>query len=226
MKTRLRLAATLSVLAMSVAVATPALAKPVIVEPSDRASDSLAVFYSGDGGWGSLDRKVAKRLADHGVPTVGINSLAYFSARRSPQAVADDLAANLRDYERQWGRSKVVLIGYSFGAAALPAIIPRLPSDLRAQVGHVVLIGTVPHGDLRFHPASWLNRASRDSFPVLPAIAALNGPKITCVYGDKERHDVCPDLPDAEIAKVRLPGGHHFNGDYAALGEAVLAASR
>jgi type IV secretory pathway VirJ component len=90
----------------------------------------------------------------------------------------------------------------------------------------VVLIGTVPHGDLRFHPASWLNRASRDSFPVLPAIAALNGPKITCVYGDKERHDICPDLPGAQIAKVRLPGGHHFNGDYAALGEAVLRASR
>lgn len=50
--------------------------------------------------------------------------------------------------------------------------------------------------------------------------------KITCVYGDKERHDICPDLPDAEVTKIRLPGGHHFNGDYAALGEAVLRASR
>jgi len=212
--------------ALALTLAAPASAKTVVVTPSDRASDSLAVFYSGDGGWGPLDQKVAKRLAADGVPTVGINSLAYFSARRSPQAVADDLAADLRDYGRQWGRSKVVLIGYSFGAAALPAIIPRLPEDLRAQIGHVVLIGTVPHGDLRFHPASWLNRASHDSFPVVPAIAALNGPKITCVYGDKERHDVCPDLPSTEVAKVRLPGGHHFNGDYAALGEAVLRASR
>ena len=224
MTTRVPFAAALIALALT--AAAPASAKSVIVTPSDQASDTLAVFYSGDGGWGPLDKKVAQRLAAEGVPTVGINSLAYFSAKRSPQAVADDLAAHLRDYGREWGRSKVVLIGYSFGAAALPAIIPRLPEDLRAQVGHVVLIGTVPHGDLRFHPASWLNRPSHDSFPVLPAIAALDGVKITCVYGDKERHDICPDLPDTGIAKVRLPGGHHFNGDYASLGEVVLRASR
>lgn len=215
----------LSVLAVA-AAAAPASAKSVIVTPSAQAGDALAVFYSGDGGWGPLDKKVARRLAADGVPTLGINSLSYFSARRSPQAVADDLAAQLRDYQRRWDRSRVVLIGYSFGASALPAIIPRLPEDLRAQVSHVVLIGTVPHGDLRFHPASWLNRPSHDSFDTPPAIAALTGPKITCVYGDKERHDVCPDLPEAGIAKVRLPGGHHFNGDYAALGEAVLNASR
>ena len=35
-----------------------------------------------------------------------------------------------------------------------------------------------------------------------------------------------PTLPDAEVVKVRLPGGHHFDGDYATLGEAVLRASR
>ncbi|MBO9544015.1 AcvB/VirJ family lysyl-phosphatidylglycerol hydrolase [Caulobacter sp.] len=230
----IRLAAAFSVLAtlsLAMTSASTASAKPVILAPSERSGDTLAVFYSGDGGWGPLDAKVARRLAADGVPTVGINSLAYFSARRSPQTVADDLAAELRDYERQWGRSKVTLIGYSFGADALPAIIPRLPGDLRAQIGHVVLIGTGPHGDLRFHPASWLNLAPPDSFPVQPAIAALKNVdvqdvKITCVYGDKERADICPTLPDAEVAKVRLPGGHHFNGDYAALGDAVLRASR
>lgn len=219
-----RLAAALPVLALSLAAS--ALAKPVIVTPSDEGGDTLAVFYSGDGGWGPLDQKVARRLAAEGVPTVGINSLAYFSAKRSPQAVADDLAAQLRDYERKWGRSKVTLIGYSFGAAALPGIIPLLPEDVRAQVGHVVLIGTVQNGDLRFHPNSWLNRPSHDSFAVPPAIAALTDVQITCVYGAKEHHDVCPDLPEADIAKVRLPGGHHFNGDYAALGEVVAQASR
>ena len=169
---------------------------------------------------------MARRLAAEGVPTVGINSLAYFSAKRSPQAVADDLADRLRDYEQRWGRSKVTLIGYSFGAAALPGIIPLLPETVRAQVRHVVLIGTVPHGDLRFHPASWLNRASHDSFAVPPAIAALTEVRVTCVYGAKERHDVCPALPETNIAKVRLPGGHHFNGDYAALAEVVAQASR
>ncbi len=232
--TRLRLfslsAALASVAAVCVfsaafARSTPTWTGPVVV-PSDKDGDSLAVLYSGDGGWGPLDQKVARRLADNGIPTLGVNSLAYFRKDRTPDDVAADLASHLRTYGQQWGRRKVVLIGYSFGADALPAIIPKLPQDVRAQVSRVVLIGTGPDGDLRFHPVSWLNLAPRDSFPVAPAIAALKDVKITCVYGDKERRDICPDLPDDKVAKVRLPGGHHFNGDYGRLGDAVLEASR
>jgi type IV secretory pathway VirJ component len=227
MKLRALLFAALAAVALTGVLAKPAPAwtGPIAV-PSDRPGDSLAVLYSGDGGWGSLDQKVARRLADNGVPTIGVNSLAYFRTDRTPDSVAADLAASLRAYERRWDRSRVVLIGYSFGAAALPAIIPRLPDDVRAQISRVVLIGAGPDGDLRFHPISWLNLAAQDSFPVAPAIAALKDVKVTCVYGDKEHHDICPDLPDDRIAKIRLPGGHHFNGDYATLGEAVLRASR
>ena len=234
MKPRSRLIALSAALAALVAASaftaafarsTPTWNGPVVV-PSAQAGDTLAVLYSGDGGWGPLDQKVARRLADNGVPTLGINSLAYFRTDRTADDLAADLAAHLRAYGRQWGRSKVVLIGYSFGADALPAIIPKLPQDVRSQVSRVVLIGTGPDGDLRFHPVSWLNLAPRDSFPVAPAIAALKDVKITCVYGDKERHDICPDLPDDKVAKIRLPGGHHFDGDYGRLGEAVLAASR
>lgn len=198
---------------------------------SSKAGDTLAVFYSGDGGWAALDQGVTQYLADNGVPTLGFNSLTYFGTKRSPAGAAADLAQALRQYERQWGRSKVTLVGYSFGADALPAIIPQLPAELRSHIGHLVLIGTGPNGDLQFHPTSWLNIATPDSFPVRPAIAALMdgrlaGMKITCVYGDTEKADICASLPDSEVTKVRLPGDHHFNRDYAALGAAVLKASR
>ena len=226
MITRPRLAAAFAALTLSMGLALPAAAADQIPVASSKAGDTLAVFYSGDGGWAALDQGVTQYLADNGVPTVGFNSLTYFGTKRSPAGAAADLAQALRQYERQWGRSKVTLVGYSFGADALPAIIPQLPSDLRSHVGRVVLIGTGPVGDLQFHPTSWLNIATRDSFPVRPAIAALNGLKITCVYGDKEKADICPTLPDAAVTKVRLPGDHHFNRDYAALGAAVLKASR
>lgn len=193
---------------------------------SSKAGDTLAVFYSGDGGWAALDQGVTRYLADNGLPTLGVNSLSYFTTKRTPAGAAADLAQALRSYERLWGRSKVTLIGYSFGADALPAIIPQLPADVRGQIGRLVLIGAGPNGDLQFHPTSWLNIATPDSYPVRPAIAALSGLKITCVYGDQEKADICASLPDSEVAKVRLPGDHHFNRDYAALGAAVLKASR
>lgn len=231
MTLRARLFAALAAVALSVGVALPASAAPSvkgdqIPVASSKAGDTLAVFYSGDGGWAALDQNVTQYLADNGVPTVGVNSLSYFTTKRSPAGAAADLAQALREYERQWGRSKVTLIGYSFGADALPAIIPQLPADLRSHIGRLVLIGTGASGDLQFHPTSWLNIATPDSFPVRPAIAALNGIKITCVYGDKEKADICPTLPDNEVSKVRLPGDHHFNRDYALLGAAVLKASR
>lgn len=219
------LAAPLAALALG-AGGMPAPAATHIPIASAKAGDTLAVFYSGDGGWRAIDDKVAQHLADNGVPTVGVDSLTYFRTRRSPVDAANDLAASVRQYEAAWGRRNVVLIGYSFGADALPAIVPHLPADLRAHVSRLVLIGAGPNGDLQFHPVSWLNLASSDSFPVRPAIDALTDMKITCVYGDRERHDICPDLPDAQVAKVRLPGDHHFNRDYATLAAAVLRASR
>lgn len=208
---------------LTLAVSGPSASAPIEV-PSSRGGDTLAVLYSGDGGWGPLDQGVARQLALNGVPTVGVDSLRYFLTRRSPQQAADDLAGSLRRYEALWNRRDIVLVGYSFGANALPALIPRLPADLQGHIRGVVLIGTGPVGDLEFRPASWFDHFSRRAYPVAPAIAALNGVKLSCIYGERETHDICADLPGT-VSKVRLPGGHHFNGAYAALGQAVLRAA-
>ncbi len=226
MTPRARLLSLVAVLGLTVAGVAQASVAPRLIEtPAQAPGEAMAVLYSGDGGWGALDRGVAKALAADGVPVLGVNSLRYFQGKRSPQAAADDLADQLRRHETQWDRRKVVLIGYSFGADALPAIVPLLPADLRDQIQSVVLIGTGPHGDLTFHPASWLNRATADSFPVAPAVEAMKGLPMTCIYGDKERLDICPSLPAATIRQVRLSGGHHFDGDYQGLAQAVLKAA-
>jgi type IV secretory pathway VirJ component len=208
---------------LAFAAPRPSVSAPIEI-PSDKGGGALAVLYSGDGGWGPLDQGVARQLADNGVPTLGVDSLRYFLTKRSPKEAAADLTTSLRRYEALWNRRDIVLVGYSFGADALPAIIPSLPADLREHVRSVVLIGTGPTGDLVFRPASWFDHFSPDAYPAAPAIAALKGLKTTCVYGDQERHDICATLP-AEIAQVRLPGGHHFNGDYVGLGQAVLRAA-
>ena len=144
--------------------------------------DTLAVIYSGDGGWGPLDKAVAQQLADKGVPVIGVNSLTYFMTARTPQSAADDLADQARRYQALWGRKKIVLIGYSFGADALPAIVPALPADVRAQVRSVVLVGVGPTGALKFRPNSWLNRPGPESYPVAPAVAALKGLALSLIH--------------------------------------------
>ncbi len=48
-------------------VAEASVAPRLIETPAAVSGDALAVLYSGDGGWGPLDRGVAKVLADDGI---------------------------------------------------------------------------------------------------------------------------------------------------------------
>jgi type IV secretory pathway VirJ component len=226
MNTRARLLTLAAALGLACAgIAEASIAPRLIETPAAAPGDALAVLYSGDGGWGPLDKGVAKVMAADGVPVLGVNSLRYFLTKRPAQAVADDLAWQLRTHQEKWGRREIVLVGYSFGADALPAIVPLLPADLRGQIKSVVLIGAGPHGDLTLRPASWLNRPTAHAFAVAPAVEALKGLPMTCIYGDKERLDICPSLPADTIRHVKLRGGHHFDGDYSGLGQAVLNAA-
>ena len=42
------------------------------------------------------------------------------------------------------------------------------------------------------------------------------------MYGDKDEDALCPDLPANDGVKVKLPGDHHFGGDYDRLAEVIL----
>ncbi|WP_165186553.1 virulence factor family protein [Caulobacter soli] len=193
---------------------------PLIEVPVASHGDTLAVFYSGDGGWASIDRGLAQGFVKAGVPVVGYDSLRYFWTKRSPQAAADDLAAVIRHYQAAWGKQRVILAGYSFGADALPVIVQHLPADLRGQVRVVALLGTDATGELEFHPGDWLDVSGRDTYPIAPVLASMTNTPVVCVYGAQEHDDACPNFP-AAVRKIGLPGDHHFNGDYDAVGQAL-----
>ena len=44
-----------------------------------------------------------------------------------------------------------------------------------------------------------------------------------CFYGAEEKDTACtsPELKGAQV--VKTPGGHHFDGDYGKLADAILA---
>ncbi|WP_296600350.1 AcvB/VirJ family lysyl-phosphatidylglycerol hydrolase [Phenylobacterium sp.] len=202
--------------------------EPAAFAPADAAGDTLAVLYSGDGGWAALDKGLADDLAQGGMPVIGYNSLRYFATARTPDGAAADLAAALRRQMAAWGKRRIVLVGFSFGADALPAIVPRLPADLRQRIRLVALVGLGPTGDLRFTPHSWLSQPTADAFPTAPAVAALRASLgsggLVCIYGDREPHPACPVLPVGLARIVALPGGHHFDGDYRRLSRTILEA--
>jgi type IV secretory pathway VirJ component len=195
----------------------------VVPYPSESGSDTMAIIYSGDGGWRDLDKQIGEAIVARGVPVVGVDTLRSFWTSRTPEQMGRDLAELIRTYQARWGTKRVVLIGYSFGADVLPFAINQLPPELRAQIVLVALLAVEPHADFEIHVSGWLGQKPDAQAPeVLPQILKLDLSRLQCFYGEEEEDSLCPapELAAAEI--IRTAGGHHFDGDYAALARRIL----
>ena len=64
----------------------------------------MAVVYSGDGGWRDIDKEIAGRLQELGIPVVGVDSLRYFWSERTPERIAADLDLIMAHYREAWQR--------------------------------------------------------------------------------------------------------------------------
>jgi type IV secretory pathway VirJ component len=200
---------------------------PLVELPASESGDLMAVFYSGDGGWRDLDKQIGGILAAQGVATIGVDSLRYFWQEKTPQQIADDLAAILRHYRSAWGRKHAILLGYSFGAGILPFAVNRLPPSDRATIRQISLLGLERLAPFEFHVTEWLGVGSgADARPVLPEIEKLDPALVQCFYGADEDDTACtaPQFDRAE--RIETAGGHHFDGDYAALAEKIMAGAK
>jgi type IV secretory pathway VirJ component len=185
-------------------------------------SDTFVVLYSGDGGWARADCEFSRGFAARGMPVLGVNSVRYFAKRRTPQGAADDLARWIETYSARWGRPKVILMGYSFGASALPIIAEQLPVQTRARVKEVALAGPGSGAELVLRPRTWFDRLAPDAIPVAPAVARIRDLHVVCVYGRQDAHAACPAFPAGEAAVTAVPGTHRFGGVYDQVVKAVM----
>lgn len=198
---------------------------PLTVLDAKPARDTMAVIYSGDGGWRDIDKEVGNALQQQGVPVVGVDSLRYFWSERQPQATADDLARVITYYGRRWNVRNVLLIGYSFGADILPRTYNLLPSATRARIRQVTLMALSHRADYKISVLGWLGADGEgNAGDPVDDIKAIEPVLVQCIYGTDEEDDACPDLKSSGIDVVSIEGGHHFDGDYAALTRRVLDA--
>ncbi|MBB4066660.1 virulence factor family protein [Gellertiella hungarica] len=186
--------------------------------------DTMAVIYSGDGGWRDIDSQVGGVLQSKGIPVVGVDSLRYFWSARDPQETADDLSRIIDTYSRQWKVGHVLLIGYSFGADILPGTFNRLPEDARARVSQITLMALSHRADYEISVEGWLGGGGKaNAGDPVTDIARIDPARIQCIYGKDEEEDACPTLAGSGVELIGIDGGHHFDGDYAALTDRIVA---
>lgn len=195
---------------------------------ADAPHDVMAVMLTGDGGWGWLDRRIGRELARAGIPAVGWNSLRYYWRGRTPDEAAADLRRILDTYGAAWHKRRFLLVGYSFGADALPFLVNRLPPEVRSRIVGVSLVAIGRDAAFRFHPSDWVRWRRPTRFRTVPEVRRLAGFPVTCIYGvrDGVTQVSCPQLRGTGIGVFALPGGHHFDGAYSRVARLVLRTLR
>ncbi|MBI4794227.1 MAG: hypothetical protein HY789_16130 [Deltaproteobacteria bacterium] len=197
---------------------------PVVELPApDPGNDALAIIFSGDGGWADLDREFGNLFQQQGIATVGFDCLKYFWKPRQPAQVAIDLETIMRHYLKEWGKKRVMLLGYSFGASWLPLAVNRLPVDLQDRISLLVLLAPGKYTNIEIKIGDWFRNIRRaGALDVTEAAAALR-PPLLCVYGTEDKEDsLCPQLGGRNRRIMVVPGGHHFNHDYAPIQHTIL----
>jgi type IV secretory pathway VirJ component len=200
------------------------LSLPLTILDAKPVFDTMAVIFSGDGGWRDIDKEVGASLQKQGIPVVGIDSLHYFWSERKPQETADDLGRIIELYRKHWQVKHVLLVGYSFGADVVPAAFSRLKPAPKSAVAQMSLLSLSHAVDYQISVMGWLGQktegAGGDPVDDLKKV----DPKIVqCIYGKEDDDEVaCPDLKGTGVDVITLAGDHHFDENYELLTKTII----
>ncbi len=116
----------------------------------------------------------------------------------------------------------MLLIGYSQGADTMPFMVNRLPEATHDMVGLTALLGISDNALFEFHVTNWLGDPG-GGVPTAPELRGWSGAPYLCLYGEHDRDAACRQLTGRGGVTVKMSGGHHFGGRYAAIAAQILS---
>jgi type IV secretory pathway VirJ component len=198
---------------------------PVFEVPAKNPGKVIAIFMTGDGGWATLDRRVVDQLTQRGIPVAVMNSRSYLSHRKTPDDVGRDLTRLTRHFLAKWQSDSIIIAGYSRGADFAPFGVSRMPVDVRSHVVLVAMLGPSTRAGFEFHLIDIVAAPHRPTdVATVPELVKLKGMRMLCVYGEDEKESACPAAPADLMQTVSTSGGHHFDDDFAHLGQLIISA--
>jgi type IV secretory pathway VirJ component len=197
---------------------------PLVELPAANAK-ILVIFFSGDGGWRDIDKRLGELLSKDGIAVIGIDALRYFWSKKEPRTIAADIARIMAHYGPAWGVKSFALAGYSFGAGIIPLTWPKLAPVAQGEIKLIAMLGLEPVARLQMSMAGWLGLSSSADIPLGPYLAQMPKDRVMCVYSVEERQDNTTGCTLAELdgaTRVSRTGGHHFGGDYEDIARIIL----
>ena len=213
-----------SILLSAGAYAQEQIAIPVnVISSAADPSKPMIVYITGDGGWNGFSSTLCKNLAAHNYPVVSLNAKGFFWKKKNAKISAQAISSLIKKYSAAWGRDKVLLLGYSFGADVLPFAYNNLPAADKAKVSALVLLSPSGTTDFEVHLTYLFSGTEPNAAIELNTI--IDKP-VTIITGDDENVFPYDRLKNKNVKKLSLPGGHHYDGNEKLVAETVIGLAK
>jgi type IV secretory pathway VirJ component len=182
-----------------------------IIDPvcSDTTDKPLVVFFTGDGGRSSFDKRIEDSLCSNNMPFMGINSYKYFRRRKTPQQALDSILPYIDLNLKKLNRQKVILAGYSFGSEVVPFLYNLMSREWQNRVEYIVLISPSDNSDFKIHFLDQIGLTFRHwPYNVLDEIMKIDDKKIIVFWGEDEKKFEKKQFTKHNITVHHLKGGH------------------
>jgi type IV secretory pathway VirJ component len=195
---------------------------PLSVNNSSNSSKPLIFYISGDGGFNKFSTSFIQTLNKEGFAVLGLDAKDYFWNKKDPAEAAKAIESAIAQYNRKWKCSSVILIGYSFGADVAPFILTHFSADLYARISHLVLLSPSSKTDFEIHILRMLGWG-KDAGASVPAEINIITRPVLIIAGDDEKEFPFNSLTLKNKQVVKLPGGHHYDGDVRGLCRLIIS---
>jgi type IV secretory pathway VirJ component len=202
---------------------SPAQQLPFSIAPSGTdTAKPMIVYITGDGGLNKFSKTLCGQLALQGYPVVALDARAYFWKKKTPAQTAMDITRLIRVYQQTWHRSRIVLLGYSFGADVMPFVYNNLPPDIAVRVLNLCLLSPSGSTDFEIHISVMLGAGFARGENAVAELNKISTKPLALLFGSDENDFPLSHLKIKNYTVTRLPGGHHYEGDEIRLCNAIV----
>ena len=196
---------------------------PLQISDSKGSNDILVLYLSGDGGWNDFNQQLVETFEKQGYGVVTLNTRKYFWNEKSPEVFAGDIDQLSKYYMKEWKKSIVMIVGYSFGADVGIFLPGRVSAGLQKKIIKIALISPSASSDfvIRLSDMIGENENINRKYKVKPEIEKTDLPVI-CIFGKDEVLSLKTSLrKNKNLTIHELPGDHRYNDDFTALSKMI-----
>jgi type IV secretory pathway VirJ component len=194
---------------------------PLSLYASTDTTKPLIFYISGDGGFNKFSTSFMRALNKEGYAVIGLNAKEYFWNKKNPPEAATAIEEAINGSNKEWKKKNIVLIGYSFGADITPFMLSRFSAALGNKINHLILLSPSAKTDFEIHVIQMLGWGKDAGESVPQEINKVSKP-VTIIVGDDENEFPFDQLTIKNKRIIKMPGGHHYDGDVDALCKQVI----